>query len=54
MKKHCRETVQRAIGIIDGVAWMTSDENARNALVRVAEKLDGVLTKEERTDDERN
>ena len=51
MKQQCRETVQRAIGLIEGVAWV-SDEKVSNALICVVEMLDGVLTAEEGADNE--
>jgi hypothetical protein len=51
MKQQCRETVQRAIGLIEGVAW-ASDEKLSEALWSAAEMLDRVLTAEEGADNE--
>ena len=51
MKQQCRETVQRAIGLVEGVSWL-SDEKVSNALLCVVEMLDSVLTAEEGADNE--
>ena len=46
MKQQCRETTQRAIGIIEGVAFV-SDGELRNALNCAASMLMCVLEAEE-------
>lgn len=51
MKQQCRETVQKAIGLIEGIAWV-SDDNVKDALFCAAEMLDGVLAAEEGADNE--
>ena len=51
MKQQCRETVQRAIGIVEGISWV-SEQKTSEALVCVIEMLDGVLTAEEGADNE--
>ena len=53
MKHSNRETMQRAIGIIEGVAWI-ADEKQSDALFSVVEMLDSVLNSEEGATDERN
>lgn len=50
MMQQCRETVQKAIGMVEGIAWI-SDDNLKDALFCVAEMLDGVLTEEWKNDE---
>jgi hypothetical protein len=50
MKLKNIETMQRAIGIIEGVAWV-ADQKTEDALVAVVEMLDGVIESEEKEDD---
>ena len=47
MKQINRETLQRAIGIVEGVSFAVTG-GAENALVAVVEMLDSVLTDEEK------
>lgn len=47
MKRKNRERVERAIGIIEGISWVSNDETS-NALTTVCEILDAVLLDEER------
>lgn len=47
MTQENRETMQRAIGVIDGVAWM-ADEKTSEALINVLEMLEGVLNSEDK------
>jgi hypothetical protein len=47
MKENNRETMQRAIGIIDGVSWVT-EEKVAEALVSAMEMLDAILNDEEK------
>lgn len=51
MKQQCRETILRAIGIVEGLSWV-SDEKTSDALCCVAEMLDNVLTAEKGADNE--
>ena len=46
MSQNSRETMQRAIGIVEGVAFVSSKE-MQEALFMAAEMLHGVLTAEE-------
>lgn len=47
MKLKNKETMQRAIGIIEGVSW-SADQKIADALVAVVEMLDSVLESEEK------
>ena len=47
MTQENRETMQRAIGIIDGVSWAVS-ENVQEALVNAMEMLEAVLKSDEK------
>lgn len=47
MTQKNRETMERAIGIIEGVAWV-SEEKINNPLITVCEMLDTVLKDEEK------
>jgi hypothetical protein len=54
MKLDNRETMQRAIGIIEGVSW-GAPQRVIDALSVAAEMLDAILNdKEEGANDERN
>jgi hypothetical protein len=46
MNQKNRETMQRAIGLVEGVAW-ASDEKQSDALMAVVEMLDTVMKDEE-------
>ena len=46
MTQNNRESIQRAVGIIEGVSFVVS-EKVQDALVVVIEILDAVLEKEE-------
>lgn len=46
MNQKNRETMQRAIGLVEGVAWV-SDEKQSDALMAAVEMLDTVMKDEE-------
>lgn len=46
-----RETMERAIGIIEGVSYGVN-ENVQTALICVCEMLDAILINEEKNDEE--
>lgn len=51
MNRQRRETLERATGIIEGLAWMLEDKGAKDALNCVANMILGVLEAEEREKD---
>lgn len=51
MKQDNRETMQRAIGIIEGVSWGAS-QRVIDALSAAAEMLDAILNDKEEADNE--
>lgn len=46
MKQKNRETMERAIGIVEGLSWV-AEEKMSEALVTVCEMLDAVMKDEE-------
>lgn len=46
MKQKSRETMERAIGIVEGLSWV-AEEKMREALEIVCEILDAVMRDEE-------
>lgn len=46
MKKQCRETLERAAGIIEGLAWVLEDKGAKDALNCAANMILCVLEAE--------
>ena len=46
MKQKNRETMERAIGFVEGLSWV-GDEKVGNALVSLCEMLEGILKDEE-------
>lgn len=54
MKQTNRETLQRAIGIVEGTSY-GANQRVQDALIIAVEMLDAILNdKEEGADDERN
>lgn len=51
MKQKSRETIERAIGFVEGLSWGT-DDKVSTALIALAEMLESVLTAEEGADNE--
>lgn len=51
MKLKNIETMQRAIGIIEGISWVSSDEKLADALLCVVEMLDSVVESEAKEND---
>ena len=47
MKQKNRETMQRAIGLVEGVAWV-AEEKQIDALMAAVEMLDAVMIDEEK------
>lgn len=47
-----KSILQRAIGILDGIAWVSTDEKLTDALLCVVEMLDGVAEREEKENDQ--
>jgi hypothetical protein len=45
MTQNNRETLQRAVGIVEGIAW-AADEQRANALFAVAEMISTILDNE--------
>jgi hypothetical protein len=45
MKQKNRETMERAIGFVEGLSW-AGDEKVGNALVVLCEMLEGILKDE--------
>ena len=45
MKQKNRETMERAIGFVEGLSWV-GDEKVGNALVALCEMLKGILKDE--------
>ena len=46
MKLKNIETMHRAIGIIEGISWVSTDEKLTDALLCVVEMLDSVMESE--------
>ena len=46
-----KETMQRAIGIIEGISWASTDEKLADALLCVVEILDSVIESENKEND---
>ena len=46
-----KETMQRAIGIIEGISWTSTDEKLANALLCVVKMLDSVVESEAKEND---
>lgn len=46
MKQKNKETMERAIGFVEGLSWV-GDEKVGNALVSLCEMLEGILKDEE-------
>ncbi len=51
MKLKNEETMQRAIGIIEGISWVSTDEKLADALLCVVEMLDRVIESENKEND---
>lgn len=51
MKLKNIETMQRAIGIIEGISWAQTDEKLADALLCVVEMLDSVVESEAKEND---
>ena len=45
MKQKNRETMERAIGFVEGLSWV-GDEKVSNALISLYEMLEGILKDE--------
>ena len=43
-----KSALQRAIGILDGIAWVSTDEKLTDSLISVCEMLDGIAESEEK------
>ena len=52
MKKQCRETLERATGIIEGLAWVLEDKGAKEALDCAATMIVCVLEEEKGVDED--
>ena len=51
MKLKNIETMQRAIGIIEGISWASTDARIADALLCVVEMLDSVMESEAKEND---
>lgn len=50
MTQKNKESMQRAIGILEGVSWMIENNNLQDAICTACEILDAVFNSEENDD----